>query len=73
MNMEKPTMSYWSKFHYFGESMRRIWIGPMTREEMLEYDDTFRHASSTQPPAASAAAMRTTPTPDPSPRVDSGG
>lgn len=36
---------YWGKYETFGGETRMLWIGPMTRDEMLAYDDEYRHNS----------------------------
>lgn len=44
MDREKEQYGYWGKFHMFLDGkMRKIYIGPMTRTEMLEDFDAFRH------------------------------
>ena len=43
---------WWGKYHQFYEEdkPRKIWIGPMSYEEMIEDFDEFRHNFTKNPP-----------------------
>lgn len=40
---EAEMRGYWGKYHRISGEMRKIYIGIMTREEMLENFPEFRH------------------------------
>ncbi len=46
------TRYWWGRYEVVEGKMAKQWIGPMTRGEMLETDDTYRHMSRNAPPAA---------------------
>jgi len=41
---------YWGKFKKIKGEMVKVWIGPMTRDEMKNRDDTYRHNFSEKKP-----------------------
>ena len=41
---------YWGKFKKVNEKMTKVYIGPMTKETMLEFDDTYRHIFTNKKP-----------------------
>lgn len=43
MHKTDISVMYWGKYKKKNGKMEIIWIGPMTKEEMLEKDDTYRH------------------------------
>ena len=44
MDLEKETKYYWGKFETINGESGKVWTDtPMTKDEMLEFDDTFRH------------------------------
>lgn len=41
---------WWGKYHTFAGMMRMVWIGPMTKAEMKEHFNEFRHNWRRTPP-----------------------
>ena len=46
---------WWGKYQTLYDAqknseIRKIWVGPMTKDEMLEFDDTYRHNFASEKP-----------------------
>ena len=39
----KIICGWWGKYKIINGKAKKIYIGPMTKAEMLDYDDTYRH------------------------------
>ena len=51
-HLDKDIMSgWWGKYKRVNGKIEKIWIGPMTKKEMLKADDTYRHNFSRSKPA----------------------
>jgi len=42
-NTRNARHGYWGKLKRVKGVMKKVWIGPMTRDEMILHDDTYRH------------------------------
>lgn len=54
---QQKSTYWWGKMKEFYEDgpPRLIWIGPMTKDEMMEHFDEFRHNRASDLPLAAAA------------------
>ena len=42
---------WWGKYESDDDVVRKVYIGPMTYEQMLDQDDTYRHNFRDSPPS----------------------